>query len=62
MSAPEVLVHRGQDLLAAAAAARLVTRIADAQAARGPAAVSYTHLPPHTRMHEEHTLLTDRRK
>ncbi|MEU5988945.1 6-phosphogluconolactonase [Spirillospora sp. NPDC047418] len=42
MSAPEVLVHRGQDVLAAAAAARLVTRIADAQAARGSASVVLT--------------------
>lgn len=42
MSAPAVLVHRDQDLLAAAAAARLVTVIADAQAARGSASVVLT--------------------
>ncbi|GAA1861363.1 6-phosphogluconolactonase [Actinomadura bangladeshensis] len=42
MSAPEVLVHRDQDLLADAAAARLVTRLADAQAARGSASVVLT--------------------
>ncbi|MER7547160.1 6-phosphogluconolactonase [Actinomadura sp.] len=42
MSAPAVLVHRDQDLLAAAAAARLVTAIADAQAARGSASVVLT--------------------
>ncbi|QKW36580.1 6-phosphogluconolactonase [Actinomadura sp. NAK00032] len=42
MSAPAVLVHRDQDVLAAAAAARLLTRIADAQAARGSASVVVT--------------------
>ncbi|MFD0690498.1 6-phosphogluconolactonase [Actinomadura fibrosa] len=42
MSTPEVLVHRDQDLLAHAAAARLVTAIADAQAARGSASVVLT--------------------
>ncbi|MFA1537473.1 6-phosphogluconolactonase [Actinomadura monticuli] len=42
MSAPAVLVHRDQDLLAEAAAARLVTRVADAQAARGTASVVLT--------------------
>jgi 6-phosphogluconolactonase len=42
VSAPAVLVHRDQDLLAAAAAARLVTAIADAQAARGSASVVLT--------------------
>ncbi|WP_067796314.1 6-phosphogluconolactonase [Actinomadura formosensis] len=42
MSAPAVLVHRDRDLLAEAAAARLVTRIADAQAARGSASVVLT--------------------
>ncbi|MEU8342579.1 6-phosphogluconolactonase [Spirillospora sp. NPDC048832] len=42
MSGPVVLVHRDQDLLAAAAAARLLTRIADAQAARGTASVVLT--------------------
>ncbi|GAA0227138.1 6-phosphogluconolactonase [Actinomadura nitritigenes] len=42
MTPPTVLVHRDQDLLAAAAAARLVTRIVDAQAARGSASVVLT--------------------
>ncbi|MFA1547295.1 6-phosphogluconolactonase [Actinomadura chokoriensis] len=42
MTAPSVLVHRDQDLLAEAVAARLVTRIADAQAARGSASVVLT--------------------
>ncbi|XRQ15654.1 6-phosphogluconolactonase [Actinomadura welshii] len=42
MSVPEVLLHRDQDVLAAAVAARLVTRIADAQAARGAASVVLT--------------------
>ncbi|MFC7343820.1 6-phosphogluconolactonase [Saccharopolyspora griseoalba] len=38
----QVLVHRGAEVLAAAAAARLITRIADAQAARGSASVVLT--------------------
>ncbi|QGK69731.1 6-phosphogluconolactonase [Allosaccharopolyspora coralli] len=38
----EVVVHDGDDLLAAAAAARLLTRIVDAQAARGAASVVLT--------------------
>ncbi|SEQ47755.1 6-phosphogluconolactonase [Lentzea albida] len=42
MSDPQVVVHRDGDLLAAAAAARLVTRIVDAQAARGVASVVLT--------------------
>lgn len=42
MSAPAVLVHRDPDLLAEAAAARLVTRLADARAARGSASVVLT--------------------
>ncbi|QKG19546.1 6-phosphogluconolactonase [Actinomadura verrucosospora] len=42
MTRPAVLVHRDQDLLAKAVAARLVTRIADAQAARGSASVVLT--------------------
>ncbi|WP_141586075.1 6-phosphogluconolactonase [Actinomadura sp. WMMA1423] len=42
MTPPAVLVHRDQALLAEAAAARLVTRIADAQAARGSASVVLT--------------------
>lgn len=37
MTAPVVLVHRDQELLAKAAAARLVTRLVDVQAARGGA-------------------------
>ncbi|GAA1297982.1 6-phosphogluconolactonase [Saccharothrix xinjiangensis] len=37
MSRPDVVVHRGGDLLAAATAARLVTALVDAQAARGEA-------------------------
>lgn len=39
---PTVLVHRDQELLAKAVAARLVTRIVDAQAARGSASVVLT--------------------
>ncbi len=42
MSAPEVVVHRDPPLLAAAVAARLVTRLVDAQAARGEASVVLT--------------------
>ena len=42
MSTPGVLVHRDADLLADAAAARLVTRIVDAQAATGTASVVLT--------------------
>ncbi|GAA3977681.1 6-phosphogluconolactonase [Actinomadura viridis] len=42
MSPPAVLVHRDQDLLAKAAAARLVTRIVDVQAARGSASIVLT--------------------
>ncbi|MBP2337780.1 6-phosphogluconolactonase [Saccharothrix coeruleofusca] len=42
MSRPEVVVHRDGDLLAAAAAARLVTRLVDAQAARGSASLVLT--------------------
>ncbi|GAA0578403.1 6-phosphogluconolactonase [Actinomadura livida] len=42
MSVPEVLLHRDQGVLAEAAAARLITRIADAQAARGTASVVLT--------------------
>ncbi|SDH20089.1 6-phosphogluconolactonase [Lentzea fradiae] len=42
MSGPQVVVHRDGDLLAAAAAARLVTRVVDAQAARGFASVVLT--------------------
>jgi 6-phosphogluconolactonase len=39
---PSVLVHRDQELLAKAAAARLVTRIVDVQAARGSASIVLT--------------------
>ena len=42
MTRPDVVVHSGGDLLAAAAAARLITRIVDAQAARGLASVVLT--------------------
>lgn len=42
MSEPEVVVHADADMLAAAAAARLVTAVVDAQAARGRAAVVLT--------------------
>ena len=35
MSVPEVIVHRDANLLAQAVAARLVTRLVDAVAARG---------------------------
>jgi 6-phosphogluconolactonase len=39
---PEVVVHRDEPLLAAAIAARLVTRVVDAQAAKGSASVVLT--------------------
>ncbi|MCW5249418.1 MULTISPECIES: 6-phosphogluconolactonase [unclassified Streptomyces] len=42
MSTPQVVVHRDKELMAEAAAARLVTRIVDAQAARGSASVVLT--------------------
>ena len=42
MSVPEVLVHRDASLLAKAVAARLVTRLVDAVAARGTASVVLT--------------------
>ncbi len=42
MNDPQVVVHRGGDLLAAATAARLLTRLVDAQAARGSASVVLT--------------------
>jgi 6-phosphogluconolactonase len=42
MTVPEVLVHRDQDALSAAIAARLVTTIVEVQAARGYAHVSLT--------------------
>ena len=42
MSGPEVVVHASADLLAKAVAARLVTRLVDAEAARGRASVVLT--------------------
>ncbi|WP_031072631.1 6-phosphogluconolactonase [Streptomyces sp. NRRL S-118] len=42
MSAPRLVVHRDKELMAQAAAARLITTIVDAQAARGSASVVLT--------------------
>ncbi|MFE3142703.1 6-phosphogluconolactonase [Streptomyces scopuliridis] len=42
MSAPQLVVHRDKELMAQAAAARLITKIVDAQAARGSASVVLT--------------------
>jgi 6-phosphogluconolactonase len=42
MSGPEVIVHRDAELLAKAVAARLVTRLVDAAAARGTASIVLT--------------------
>lgn len=42
MSTPQVVVHRDKELMAQAAAARLITKIVDAQAARGAASVVLT--------------------
>ncbi|MFF4170451.1 6-phosphogluconolactonase [Streptomyces sp. NPDC001744] len=42
MSTPELVVHRDKELMAQAAAARLITRIVDAQATRGSASVVLT--------------------
>ncbi|WSR65079.1 6-phosphogluconolactonase [Streptomyces sp. NBC_01198] len=42
MSTPQVVVHRDKELMARAVAARLITRIVDAQAARGTASVVLT--------------------
>ncbi|MDQ2810650.1 MAG: 6-phosphogluconolactonase [Actinomycetota bacterium] len=42
MSVPEVIVHRDEELLAKAVAARLVTRLVDSVAARGTASVVLT--------------------
>ncbi|MEU8542653.1 6-phosphogluconolactonase [Streptomyces sp. NPDC048717] len=42
MSVPQLVVHRDKELMAEAAAARLITRIVDAQAARGSASVVLT--------------------
>lgn len=42
MTPPQVVVHRDKELMAQAAAARLITKIVDAQAARGAASVVLT--------------------
>ncbi|PWI43509.1 6-phosphogluconolactonase [Streptomyces sp. ICBB 8177] len=42
MTAPQVVVHRDKELMSKAAAARLITRVVDAQAARGSASVVLT--------------------
>ncbi|WP_030423428.1 6-phosphogluconolactonase [Streptomyces sp. SCSIO 75703] len=42
MSTPQVVVHRDKELMAEAAAARLITKIVDAQASRGSASVVLT--------------------
>jgi 6-phosphogluconolactonase len=42
MSAPQVVVHRDGELMAQAAAARLITKIVDAQASRGSASLVLT--------------------
>ena len=42
MTAPQLVVHRDKELMALAAAARLITRIVDAQSARGAASVVLT--------------------
>ena len=42
MSAPQFVVHRDKELMAQAAAARLITKIVDAQSARGSASVVLT--------------------
>ncbi|ANW20755.1 6-phosphogluconolactonase, partial [Streptomyces clavuligerus] len=42
MSTPQLVVHRDKELMAQAAAARLITRIVDAQSARGAASVVLT--------------------
>ncbi|MVO86923.1 MULTISPECIES: 6-phosphogluconolactonase [Streptomyces] len=41
-TAPQLVVHRDKELMAQAAAARLITRIVDAQSARGSASVVLT--------------------
>jgi 6-phosphogluconolactonase len=41
-AAPQLVVHRDKELMAQAAAARLITKIVDAQAARGTASVVLT--------------------
>ncbi|MEU4154012.1 MULTISPECIES: 6-phosphogluconolactonase [unclassified Streptomyces] len=42
MSTPQLVVHRDKELMAEAAAARLITKIVDAQASRGHASVVLT--------------------
>ncbi|WP_413756672.1 6-phosphogluconolactonase [Streptomyces sp. MMBL 11-3] len=42
MSAPQLVVHRDKELMAQAAAARLITKVVDAQASRGYASVVLT--------------------
>ncbi|MET4925054.1 6-phosphogluconolactonase [Streptomyces sp. PSRA5] len=42
MSVPQLVVHRDKELMARATAARLITRIVDAQAARGSASIVLT--------------------
>ncbi|WP_405800125.1 6-phosphogluconolactonase [Streptomyces sp. NBC_01506] len=42
MSVPQLVVHRDKELMARAAAARLITKIVDAQAARGSASIVLT--------------------
>ncbi|MER6914871.1 6-phosphogluconolactonase [Streptomyces sp. NPDC000594] len=42
MNTPQLVVHRDKELMAQAAAARLITRIVDAQSARGSASVVLT--------------------
>jgi len=42
VSTPQVVVHRDKELMAQAAAARLITKVVDAQAARGSASVVLT--------------------
>jgi 6-phosphogluconolactonase len=42
VSTPQVVVHRDKELMACAAAARLITKIVDAQASRGAASVVLT--------------------
>ncbi|MFJ2817067.1 6-phosphogluconolactonase [Streptomyces sp. NPDC087294] len=42
MNTPQLVVHRDKELMAEAAAARLITRIVDAQASRGSASVVLT--------------------
>ncbi|MEV0096178.1 6-phosphogluconolactonase [Streptomyces sp. NPDC050738] len=42
MSAPQLVVHRDKELMAQATAARLITKILDAQASRGSASVVLT--------------------